>query len=301
MKTKNASKPILMIMSLFMLFSIGISEPLNAKTVSSSDTLFADINNARIAYKTYGKGDPIIMCIGYASNMDLWSTDLITNLSTDYQVIVFDYRGMGFSSNKDSSFTIQTLAEDVNSLMETLDISQSHILGWSMGGYVAQMFAISYPEKVKKMILYATDTGDRTTVNPSEKIIKILTNPKSSPEDLLNTLFPDSWLTKHPEPWKVLPHVTETYHPKTIGLQYEAISKWLEPGGGSSGQLHQLHMPVLLICGNKDKVVPYQNSNILHDSIETSTLINVYNTGHGMMYQIPKTFSSYVRTFLNEE
>lgn len=301
MKTMKPSKSIFILLSIFLLSSFYWSDDTMANTEITTDTLFADINNARIAYKCYGTGEPLIMCVGYATNMDLWSTDLITTLSKDYQVIVFDYRGMGYSSNEDSSFTINTLAVDISELMKSLAISKAHILGWSMGGYVAQKFAINYPEKVNKLILYATDPGGKITINPSEKIIKILSNPKSSPEDLLNTLFPDEWLAKHPEPWKVLPHATEAYHSKTIGLQYEAIAKWLEPGGGSSGHLHQLKMPVLLICGNKDKVVPCQNATILHDSIESATLINVYNSGHGMMYQIPKTFSSYVLTFLNEE
>ena len=301
MKTKTTLKSIILILSIFMLLPFGFTKHTSANTEASTDTLFTEINNARIAYKTFGKGEQIIMCVGYASNKDLWNTNLIVTLSKDYKVIVFDYRGMGYSSNEDSTFTIKTLADDVNELMKSLDISQAHILGWSMGGYVAQIFAINYPEKVKKLVLYATDPGDKITINPSEKIIEILTNPKSSPEDLLNTLFPDDWLAKHPEPWKVLPHATEAYHAKTIGLQYEAIAMWLEPGGGSAGQLHQLKMPVLLICGNKDKVVPCQNSNILHDSISSSTLINVNNSGHGMMFQIPNTFSSYVLTFLNEE
>ncbi len=241
------------------------------------------------------------MCTGYATNMDLWSSELIESLFEGFQVIVFDYRGMGKSSNSSTSFTMASLANDLNEFMEAIELKEAHILGWSMGGYVAQMFAIAYPEKVKKLILYATDPGSSITINPSKEIISILSSPKSTPEDLLKTLFPNDWLAKHPKPWLVLPHATESFHPKTIGMEYEAVQKWLEPKGGSAGQLHLLKMPVLLICGNKDKVVPCPNSTILHDSIGSSTLINVNNTGHGMMYQIPETFSSYVLAFLNEE
>lgn len=299
---KKQSKISIRVLPLFILImTISLSTP--SKTIANPDStvLYAQITDAKIAYKTYGQGEALIMSTGYATNMDLWSSGLIEKLQKDYQVIVYDYRGMGRSSTSSTSFTMASLAMDLSEFMEAIGIEEAHILGWSMGGYVAQMFAIQHPKKVKKLILYATDPGDSITINPSKEIIGILSSPKSTPLDLLKTLFPNDWLAKHPKPWLVLPHATEAYHPKTIGMEYEAVQKWLEPKGGSVGHLHQLKMPVLLICGNKDKVVPYQNCNILHDSIGSSTLINVNNTGHGMMYQIPDTFSSYVLTFLNEE
>jgi pimeloyl-ACP methyl ester carboxylesterase len=260
---------------------------------------YIDITKARIAYKIYGNGDPLIMCMGYASNMDLWSTDAIAILKNKYKLIVFDYRGMGYSTNADTSFTIGTLADDVNELLGNLNIPRAHVLGWSMGGYVAQMFAIKYPEKVNKLVLYATDCGDTITVNPSQDIIDILSNPTSTPLELLSTLFPDDWLATHPEPWKYLPDAIEPYNNETIGLQYYVIQDWLSPGGGSAGQLNQLNMPVLLICGIQDKVVPSINSTILADSIQTATIIRVQDSGHGMMYQMPETFANYVLTFLS--
>ena len=259
---------------------------------------YTDITHAKIAYKIYGDGDPLIMCMGYATNMDMWSTKAIELLQKKYSLIVFDYRGMGFSTNSDTAFTIGTLADDVNELLISLKIAKTHILGWSMGGYVAQMFAINHPEKVNKLVLYATNGGDTITVNPSQEIIDILSNPSSTPEELLGTLFPDDWLTTHPEPWKYLPEAAEPFKPETIGLQYYAVQKWLSPGGGSFGHLGQLTVPVLLICGDQDKVVPHVNSSILADSIHTSTLIRVPDSGHGMMYQLPETFANYVLTFL---
>ena len=117
---------------------------------------------------------------------------------------------------------------------------------------------------------------------------------------MLGTLFPDPWLATHPEPWKFLPESKEPVNGQTIGLQYGAVQKWLSPGGGSAGNLYKLKMPVLLICGNQDKVVPYVNSYMLADSIKTSSLINISNSGHGLMYQLPDLFSSYLISFLTD-
>lgn len=264
------------------------------------DIKYAEITKAKIAYKIYGSGEPLIMCIGYATNMDLWSIKAIEILQKKYMIIVFDYRGMGYSSNSDYSFTINTLAEDVNELLTYLEISKTHVLGWSMGGFVAQMFAINHPEKVNKLVLYATNCGDITTVSPSQEIINILANPASTPAELISTLFPDDWLATHPKAWEFLPEAKEPYNGQTIGLQYEAVQVWLSQGGGSSGHLKEIKMPVLIICGNQDKVAPSINSSILNDSISTSTLIKVNNSGHGLMYQLPETFANYVSLFLLE-
>lgn len=87
---------------------------------SSPEIRFAEITKAKIAYKIYGSGDPLIMCIGYASNMDSWSTKAIEVLQQKFMVIVFDYRGMGYSTNTASSITINSLAEDLNELLISL-------------------------------------------------------------------------------------------------------------------------------------------------------------------------------------
>ncbi|MBS4056671.1 MAG: alpha/beta hydrolase [Bacteroidales bacterium] len=271
------------------------------QVMNMPEVQYAEISGATIAYKVYGKGEPLLLCTGYATNMDLWSGDVIDILQQRYQVIVFDYRGMGFSTNADSSFTIECLGEDVNALMTVLNISKAHLMGWSMGGFVAQMFALNHPEKVAKLVLYATNCGDTITMNPSQEIIDILENPASTPLEMLSTLFPDDWMAAHAEPWTFLPEAKEPYNGETIGMQYGAIQQWLSPGGGSAGRLHSLTMPVLLICGKEDKVVPCINSSILADSIPGASIIQVEATGHGMMYQMPQTFGHYVATFLESE
>jgi pimeloyl-ACP methyl ester carboxylesterase len=272
------------------------------KSTEDMDTeiKFANITNEKLAYKTFGSGEPLVMCTGYSSNMDLWSTKLIDILCKKYQVIVFDYRGMGYSTNSSSSFTINDLATDLKELLDELKIKKTSLLGWSMGSFVAQMFAINYPEKLNKLILYAGNCGGSEAIEPNEEIVKILSSPSSTPMEFLSTLFPDEWLAAHSEPWKCLPEAKEPYNFQTIGLQYYAIEKWTSPGGGSAGKLGKLKMPVLVITGDNDKVVPLKNSSIIAELIEFSTLVIVKNSGHGLMYQMPETFANHILDFLTE-
>lgn len=291
---------VLILTGLQTLYSGNMMKENTPNDTSKTNVQYVEITNATIAYKTFGSGDPLIMCIGYASNMDMWATKAIQIFQEKYQVFVFDYRGMGLSTNTSPSFTISNLADDLNELLVALKIPKANILGWSMGGFVAQMFAVKYPEKISKLVLYATNCGDTITVNPKQEIVDILSNPASSPAQMLSTLFPDDWLAVHTEPWKFLPEANEPYNGSTIGLQYNAVQEWLSPGGGVSEKLSKLNVPVLLICGNKDKVVPWVNSTILADLIPSATIIRIDDAEHGLMYQIPETFAGYVLTFLNE-
>jgi pimeloyl-ACP methyl ester carboxylesterase len=270
--------------------------PAQAETVD--EIKYAVIAHARIAYKIFGQGHPLIMCMGYAGNMDLWGTGLIDSLRQKFQVIVFDYRGMGLSTNSMHFTTIDALGKDVFELLSALQIKKAHVLGWSMGGFVAQSFAIRYPEMVDKLVLYASHCGGAETINPNQEIIDILSNPASSPMEFLGTLFPDDWLSSHPQPWKYLPEAKEPMNPETIGLQYVAVQNWLTPGGGSAKLLQKIDIPVLVISGENDKVVPVANASLLAGLIPGATLITEPDCGHGFMYQLPEVFAKHIDTFL---
>jgi len=260
---------------------------------------YVELPTAHIAYKTLGKGEPLLLCTGFSATMEIWATPMIERLQEQYQLILFDYRGMGYSTNSDTAFSIQTLAEDVFELCEHLDIKKADILGWSMGGYVAQMFALKHPELVSRLILYASDGGDTTVIDPDQRILDMLVDTASGPQGLLGTLFTPRWLETHSDPWQYFPKPQNGFDSETIMLQNKAITKWMESGGGSVGRLHELKMETLIITGDDDAVTPYQNSELLADSIQNSTLIKINNGGHGVMYQFPDLVADYILAFLN--
>lgn len=123
------------------------------------DLKYVNSTGAIIAYKMLGSGEPLIMCTGFASTMDLWSTELIKILQEYFTLILFDQRDVGYSKNFSGSFSINTLADDVHTILNKLNIEKTNVLGWSMGGFVAQMFAINHSKRVHRLILYATNCG----------------------------------------------------------------------------------------------------------------------------------------------
>lgn len=270
----------------------------NCTKPESSPIQYLDIPEGRMAYQSSGKGEPLIMCIGYSANMDLWDPRLIDLLKKHYRLITFDYRGMGYSSNTDTAFSIRTLADDLELLREHLGLEKVHVMGWSMGGYVAQTYAVHYPERIHKLILHATDFGGTSTLDPAQEVIDILSDTLSTPAQMIGLMFPAGWLASQQDPGRLFQHAKSPLNGYTITLQDLAVSKWLSPGGGTAGRLHTLQMPVLVITGDADAVVPYQNSVILADSLINSSLLLINDGGHGLMYQYPELLAGYLLNFL---
>jgi len=301
MRTVFANNKILthiLLLCLIIFASCSSNQKNKNNKVDEEQVSFLEIPDGKIAYKIYGQGKPLIMCMGYSGNMDMWDVKLINILKQKYKVIAFDYRGMGFSTNTDITFLIKTLANDINLLCEHLKINKAAIFGWSMGGYVAQSFTINYPDKVDKLILHATDFGGENVINPDNNVLKILSDTSAASKELISILFPENWFKNHPESKEYFAHVHEPLNHKTIVLQDKAITKWLSKNGGAAGHLYQFKMPVLIISGDVDAVVLYKNSENLFDSIPNSSLIKIKNGGHGLMYQYPNELANYIIAFV---
>ena len=124
---------------------------------------FVELNGIRICYKIFGIGDPIILIHGFGSRKEGFKCQ-IPALSQRFKVIIFDNRGAGKSERVDEPYTMETLADDIRSLLDFLKIKKTHVLGVSMGGLIAQQFVLQYPEYVDKLVLLNTVTGSPDNV-----------------------------------------------------------------------------------------------------------------------------------------
>lgn len=113
------------------------------------------INDAEFYYELHGKGIPLILISGYNCDHLCWEP-VLKELSEHFQVLIFDNRGSGQTTDSGLPLTIGLMADDVNALMDKLNMTKAHIVGQSMGGTIAQVFAIRYPEKINKLGLLTT-------------------------------------------------------------------------------------------------------------------------------------------------
>jgi alpha/beta hydrolase fold len=113
----------------------------NASTLNIQDipTKKVHVGDIDIAYKTFGKGDPILLINGYSFTMDSWDPTLLETLASNHTVIIFDNRGIGITtSGSEQKFSILQFANDTSGLLEAINIKKADVLAWSMGGRIAQ-------------------------------------------------------------------------------------------------------------------------------------------------------------------
>ena len=256
------------------------------------------VGDINIAYRVLGQGDPIVLIMGYSSTMDMWDPRFLDNLSSNYRVIIFDNRGMGNTTAPPGNFSIAQFANDTVGLMAALGIEKAHILGWSMGSFVAQELAIRYPERVDKIILYAADCGGKEAVMPSPQVLKNLSDTSGTPEEIgmrqFNLLFPKDWLSKQPPFYKWFPLPKETPLPENIQRQTQAIATW----PGTCDRLGSIKSPALVVTGAEDVIAPPENAFILAQRIKASWLVQFEEAGHGLMYQYPDRLAKIVEDFI---
>jgi pimeloyl-ACP methyl ester carboxylesterase len=260
------------------------------------------VGDIDIGYRIIGDGYPVVLITGYSATMDMWDPLVIKELSARYKVIVFDNRGIGRTTTSDRPFSVELFAEDTAGLMDALGIRKAHVLGWSMGTFIAEELALKYPDRVEKLVLYAGNCGWRGSdvARPRPEVSFALMDLSGTKEEraarLLGILFPKKWLDDHPDFVKGLPRPEVPVSPESIERQGKAIGAW----AGVCGRLANLTQPTLVITGTEDVIIPPANSLLMASRIPGSWLIRIPG-GHANMYQFPETFSKCLLTFLGAE
>ena len=132
-------------------------------------------SDIEIHYEEYGAGEPLLLIAGLGANVCDWAPQIPT-LTQHYRVIAFDNRGAGRSDKPDGTYTISQLASDTAGLMNALGIDSAHVLGHSMGGFVAQELALSHPQRLRSLVLSAATCGGTRSVPPPPSSMHLLTN-----------------------------------------------------------------------------------------------------------------------------
>lgn len=261
-------------------------------------THFVKVDDCTIGYKTFGRGYPLVMIMGYSGTMDMWDTRVLSKLARHHKIIIFDNRGMGTSTASNKEFSIKLFADDTAGLFKALNIKKANVLGYSMGAHIALEFTLKYPEMVNKLILYAGKCGGKESVKPVPENMQKLTDTSGTPDErgkrLLGILLPEKWLKDNPDPDKYLPKSTETPSMAIIDRQTKALTTW----EGCYSRLPDITQPVLLITGTEDVVTPPENSLILANRIPSAWLVQIKGGGHAVMYQCPRKFSKVILSFL---
>jgi pimeloyl-ACP methyl ester carboxylesterase len=332
MNYTKESKKVLSVILLFV-FIIPISNlvtniPLvngeTNQTVSNADLLNIPakkihVGDIDIGYKMLGIGNPILLFNGASDNMDAWDAAFLKDLTSNHTVIVFDQRGIGYSTVGSKSYTHEQVATDAAGLLDALKIRKADIMGYSLGSYIAQQLTIMYPDKVNSLMLVGSSCGgkDHTPKPPeviklqSEVVNKSLNNVPLTQAELKSLAawsLGSAWVKLHPESLDIPANITTLEQLKpglppeiannqnNVGKHWEDNPNW----SGTCDELAKIAKPTLVITGTDDDFYqPHINSLKIVEKIPGAWLVQIKDAGHAVMDQYPDEVGKILQTFLS--
>jgi pimeloyl-ACP methyl ester carboxylesterase len=275
----------------------------------TTPTQFVEADGIRFAYRRFGRegGTPLLFMQHFRGGMDHWDPAVTDGFAKDRPVILFDNAGVA-SSSGETPDTIDAMAEHAADFVKALGLSQIDLLGFSIGGYVAQTLTIRHPELIRRLILVGT--GPRAGEPPQDPKYAAyagLTDPdtgQSPLEAYLYLFFGQSktsqsagkifWARRHARK----EDVDVATSAQTMAAQRAAITEWRQTRGERFAELKAINQPTLVVNGRNDIMVPTINSFTLSQTIPNAQLIVYPDAGHGSLFQFPELFVTHARIFL---
>jgi len=272
---------------------------------------FVEVEDGRLYYKVSGKGHPLVLIHGAWASYEWWRWQ-VPELSKQYQVLSLDVRGHGQSSPLKGTYSVDGFAEDLEGFLQKVEIDQTVLVGWSMGGIISMQYCLNHPSKLRALILIAT-RGHR---NPQMKrrimiqylqarlsLIMDFTSPRkydraaegfsgeqesvkrevenmfspTAPKEALDWVMAD--LIKNPR---------ENYFEVA-----KSIWNW-----GAGEELKRINVPTLIMVGEKDSRTPPRFSRLLHAQIPGSKLVIVKDASHCLALERPELVNEEIIRFL---
>ena len=272
-------------------------------------TQFVQAKDIRFAYRRFGKpgGVPLVLNQHFTGTMDHWDPAVTDGLAESREVILFDNAGVS-SSSGDVPTTFEEMGANAIAFIKALGLKKVDVLGFSIGGFVAQEVTLQAPELVRRLVLVGTGPrGGQSMATLTPEAQRIFGATYKVPEEIwLKVHFTDSEASQAAgrEFLKRFLRRTEERDPevneKVAPSQIEAIGKWGVQRAGSYGYLKTILQPTLIVNGDNDVIIYSINSWILQQNIPNAQLIIYPDASHGSQYQYPERFVRHVAMFLSE-
>jgi pimeloyl-ACP methyl ester carboxylesterase len=275
----------------------------------TAPTQFIKTRLETYAYRRFGGGaaPPLVFLQHFTGTLDNWDPAVADGLARGREVILFESAGIGRSTGEVPT-TIAGMTEHFLAFADALDLTQIDLLGFSLGGMVAQQAALDRPSLVRKMLLVGTAPEGGEDIMHLEKpeLSKILGDPSLSGYQVLVKLFftPSESSQAAGQAFATrLGARTEDREPisgpKVAQAQIAAFRAWERVDGERFGKLRRITQPCLVVNGVRDAMIPVRNSYLLAEHLPDAMLLTYPDAGHGSLFQFPASFVRQATLFLD--
>jgi 3-oxoadipate enol-lactonase len=260
---------------------------------------YAISDGTRIYWEESGAGAPLLLIMGLGYSHEMWHRTRPV-VSAHYRTILFDNRGVGKSDVPRGAYSIAQMAADTAAVLDAAGVANAHVFGLSMGGMIAQEFAVNYPERVNRLVLGCTACGGRNSIPAAQKVRDVvMARAGMTPEEGAEAMVP--YIYDRSTPRERIEEdlaIRRRCYPTAAGYmgQVQAILAWT-----SFDRLAGIRAPTLIIHGETDQLVPPGNAPILGHAIAGSGLVMLPHASHLFVTDQPEASHRAVLAFLSGE
>jgi len=261
-------------------------------------------DGTRIHYEIRGEGEPLALIFGYGGSSRAWGEPFLKLLEARFRTLVIDNRGTGESDKPEQPFSLADMAADAASVFDHAGIDRAHVMGISMGGMIAQEFALNHPARLRGLVLGCTLCGfTHAVAGDPEALAALQVNPGEplapQVERLLAACCAKSFVASARGQAVLKERLAEVMnYPMTplhtYRLQWGAIG-----GFDTFDRLPQIKAPTLIVTGTSDLLVPDANSDIIKERIPGAHVYKMPGVGHLFFWEAPEEAAAAVTKFLS--
>ncbi len=275
---------------------------------TTAPTQYVTVGDNTYAYRQFGAGPglPLLFLQHFTGTLDNWDPAVTDTLALGRSVILFENAGIGRSSGKVPT-TVAGMADHAMKFLDALGLTQVDVLGFSLGGMVAQVIALKRPALLRRIILSGTGPEGGVGVGMDRpELLKIFVDQKMPMSEKLVKLFFETTETSQSAGRQFVQRLAQRTEDKdtpttaeAAGAQLAAMAAWAKSGGAPYPVLKKITQPVLVTNGNHDIMIPTVNSFTLSARLPNAQLIIYPDSGHGALFQHAGAFTSHVSEFLD--
>jgi pimeloyl-ACP methyl ester carboxylesterase len=264
-------------------------------------TKIARVNGINIAHQVRGNGPPLVLIMGYRLTSLAWPTQFVEALAEEFTVVTFDNRGTGQSDKPVKGYALANMARDLAGLLDEIGIERTYMLGYSMGGAIAQKFTRQFPLRVAGLVLCATMCGGPRATFAEPSVVRVMRDLDGySPEQIARRIwevtYAPGYLRKHREKAEdqMRREIALPTPLHAADLQFQAFAEF-----DGARALSEIRCPTLVLTGDLDRLIRPQNSEMLAQHIPGAKLVVISGGGHRVLWEAVEECTDLVTTFLS--